>query len=63
MIFCFYPRYEKAYSSDLDKICKHAYKNVRHLMEKKIFPFDNKKILEYIEMFENLRKKQDIPHD
>lgn len=58
-----YHKRKYQYSPDLDKICKHAYKNVHRLMEKKIFPFDNEKILNYIEVFENLRKKQDIPHD
>ena len=57
-----YHRKKYAYSSDLDLICKHNYKRVHELMEKKIFPFDDEKILNYECQFENIRKKQDISH-
>ena len=57
-----YHRKKYSYSDDLDKICKHCYKKVHKLMEKRIFPFDDRKILEYEILFNNLKNSQDIPH-
>lgn len=57
-----YHKRKYQYSDDLDKICKHSYKNIRCLMEKKIFPFQDEKILNYQVLFDEINNKQNIPH-
>ena len=58
-----YHKRKYQYSADLDIICRHSYKKTRTLMEKKIFPFVDEKILNYQRMFDDIKNNQDIPHD
>ena len=54
-----YHRKKMGYSSDLDKVIKHAFKETRKLMENGTFPFDDKKMEEYYKEFLRLSEEQD----
>ncbi len=47
------------YSDELNIVCKHSFKKVESLMANRLFPFDDKKIMDYYAIFEKLRKHQE----
>lgn len=47
------------YSNEIDKIVLHEFERVKNLMKKRAFPFDNKKMFEYINVYYQIKKEQD----
>ena len=48
------------YSNEIDKIVLHEFERVKNLMKKRAFPFDNKKMFEYINVYYQIKKEQDL---
>ena len=44
---------------EIDKIVLHEFERVKNLMKKRAFPFDNKKMFEYINVYYQIKKEQD----
>ncbi len=47
------------YSNDLDKVIIHEFNRVKKLMKQNVFPFIDKKIFDYINVYYKIKKEQD----
>ena len=47
------------YSDDLDKVVNHEFNRIKKLMKQNVFPFIDKKIFDYINIYYKIKKEQD----
>lgn len=47
------------YSNDIDKIVLHEFERIKKLMQEKLFPFNDEKMHQYINVYYKIKKEQD----
>ena len=47
------------YPDDLDKVVNHEFNRIKKLMKQNVFPFIDKKIFDYINIYYKIKKEQD----